>query len=233
MIVLVACAVGALSAAEATLPRMEVQADRSQYEAGETAVVSLRTHSGGPSDVYIILTTPAGRQLYADSALQFRRHRVAAATNFILAEARIEVPLSLATSALTRPGEYTIEAIVTPPGAGVGNGELAGSAKFLVSLPGLNYLAIHNPDSPRFDPDCAACHVDKTRNVSLAPGIPSFHTIKYRMFSAGGVSQSCVICHKGADLVDQSQAALRKDTSPEFCARCHGSFATGTRLFAK
>jgi len=213
--------------------RIALSADRANYVAGETAKVTLQTSAGGPSDVYIILTTPAGRQLYADPALQFRRQHVAAATNFMVADGQVEVPLSLATSALARPGEYRLEAYVTPPGAGLGDGELVGTAKFLVTLPGLNYLAIHNPDSPRFDPDCAACHADKTRNVSLAPGIPSFHTIKYRMFSAGEVSHPCVICHEGADLVDQSQAVLRKDTSPELCAQCHGAFATGKRLFAK
>lgn len=216
-----------------SLPGVEVSADRSSYLAGQTAIVTLRTHAGGPSDVYITLTTPSGRTLYADPALQFRRRITATATNFMVAEGQVEIPLSLSTSELARPGEYTVEVYVTPPGAGLGGGELAGEARFLVSLPGLNYLAIHNPDSPNYDDDCATCHTDKTRNVSLAPGIPSFHTIKYRMFSAGGSSRACAICHKGADLIDQSQATLRKDTSTEFCAQCHGALGTGTRLFAK
>jgi hypothetical protein len=223
-----------LSAAEG-LSKMEVRTDRPSYLAGETATVTLRTHPADPADVYVVLTTPSGLQLYADPALQFRRWRVAAATNYVLAEGKVDVPLSLATSKLARPGEYKIQIYLSPPGGSLEAGELAGTANFLVTLPGLNYLALHNPDSPRYDDDCAACHVDKTRNVSLAPGVPSFHTIKYRMFSAGGLSKSCAIsvCHNGADLLDFSQAALRKQASPDFCAQCHGAFATGKRLFAK
>jgi len=217
----------------ADAPSVAVSADRAAYAAGETVTITLRTHAGGPLDVYVTLTTPAGLRLYADPTLQFGRRRVAAARNFILANGEVKVPVSLATSELARPGEYRLEVVVTPPGAGEGGGDLAGSARFLVTVPGINFLALHDAESPSYDPDCAGCHVDKTRSVSLAPGIPSFHTIKYKMFSAGGVSHPCVICHQGADLVDRSQAALRKQASPDFCARCHGGLGAGKRLFAK
>ncbi len=220
-----------LVAAEA--PPIEVKADRGSYRAGETALLTLWTHAGGPSDVYIILTTPAGRKLYADRNLQFRRSPVAAARNFALAEGKVEIPVSLATSELARPGRYSVEIYVTDPGQPARVGDLAGSANFLVTIPGLNFMAIHDPGSPKYDPECEACHVDKTRPVFLAPGIPSFHAIKYKMFSAGGVEHPCTICHQGADLIDQSQAALRKQASPDLCARCHGGLGTGKRLFAK
>lgn len=217
----------------ASMPKVMVTTDRSSYTAGETAEVTLRTHAGGPSDVYVMLTTPSGRRLYADQSLHFSRRRAAAARNYMLADGEVKVPISLATSDLARPGEYKLEVVVTPPGAGENRGDVTATARFLVSIPGLNFLAIHNAKSPKYDPDCGGCHVDKTRSVSLGPGIPSFHTIKYKMFSAGGISHPCVICHKGADLIDQSQAALRKNVSPSFCARCHGAFNTGKRLFAK
>lgn len=215
------------------LPRLEVSADRPSYLAGQTATVTLRTHAGGPSDVYLIMTTPTGRKLYADQALKFRRRLTAAAANFQVSEGRIEVPVSLATADLARPGDYKLEAVVTEPGAGPDAGEVVGSARFLVTIPGLNFLSIHDAESPQYNNDCGSCHADKTRDVFLAKGIPSFHTLKNNLFSAGGRTNSCTVCHTGADLIDESAAALRKQVSPSFCGQCHGSLGTGKRLFAK
>ena len=222
----------AAQAADSELPRLEVRADRASYRAGETAMISLDLSSGGPGDLYLVITTPSGRRLYADGHLQFRRVRGAVAMNVIASAGHVDIPVSFATSDLARPGEYLLEAFATSPGEGPDAADLVGQARFLVTIPGLNFLAIHDATSPSFDPQCADCHVDKTREVILAPGIPSLHSLKNRMFSRGGRS-SCTVCHTGADLVDYSAGSLRKQVSPEFCAQCHGALGTGTRLFAR
>ena len=221
-----------LSAADSALPRLEVRADRETYRAGETAMVSLELSGGGPGDLYLVLTTPSGRRLYADQTLQFRRARVAVASGVVAQSGKVEIPISLATSDLARPGEYELQAFATNPGEGPDAADIVGKARFLVTIPGLNFLAIHDENSPSYDNQCGDCHVDKTREVTLAPGIPSFHSLKNRMFSRGGRS-SCTVCHAGADLVDKSAATLRKQVPPEFCAQCHGALGTGERLFAR
>lgn len=221
-----------LSAADTSLPRMGVRADRASYRAGNTAMISLDLAAGGPSDLYLVLTTPSGRKLYADGQLQFGRVRRAVASNVVARAGQVDIPISLATADLARPGEYVLEAFATQPGVGPDAADLVAETRFLVSIPGLNFLAIHDANSPSYDPQCGACHVDKTREVTIAPGIPSFHSLKNRMFSRRGRS-SCTVCHTGADLVDHSAAALRKQVSPELCAQCHGALGTGGKLFAR
>jgi hypothetical protein len=212
---------------------VSVSTDRYLYSVGETVTVFFETRAGALSDVYVVLTTPLGRQLYADRTFQFRGRKVAAGEAVSLANEKLDVPISLATSRLAKAGEYTLRVYLTPPGADQENGFLAGEVSFLVSLPGLNYLAIHDPESPQYIDDCASCHTDKTRDVTLAPGVQSFHSLKYKMFGGDRAPRNCTYCHLGADLVSASQAALRKDVPPDFCNMCHSAAGPAVRLYAK
>jgi hypothetical protein len=214
-------------------PIVEVSADGFAYSVGDTVTLSFRTKRGRRSDVYVVLTTPSGRQLYADQTFRFLGQRTAAGRNISLADGSVDVPLSLSTSRLAHAGGYTVQVYVTPPGLGEEAGFLAGEVSFIVSLPGLNYLAIHDPESPQYDDNCAPCHVDKTRNVSLAPGVPSFHSMKYIQFGGDQVPKNCTYCHWGADLIHASQWALRKDVNPDFCNICHSASGPAKRLFGK
>jgi hypothetical protein len=214
-------------------PSIEVSADGFAYSVGDTVTLTFRTRAGRPSDVYVVLTTPSGRQFYADPTFRFLGQRMAAGRNVSLADGTMDVPLSLATSKLAQPGEYSLQVYITPPGFREEAGFPSGEVSFIVSLPGLNFLAIHDPESSQYDDNCAPCHVDKTRHVSLAPGVPSFHSMKYTQFGGDRVPKNCTYCHRGADLIHASQWSLRKDVNPDFCNICHSASGPAKRLFGK
>lgn len=211
-----------------------LSAERAEYRPGETVALTVATQGGGPYDVYLRVAGPSG-VLWADPGLQFQRRRVAAATNFILADGAVTLEVSLARRELVQPGAYTFEAIVVPPGAdplAVASLPTGRYTIYVPALPGINFVAMHNPQSSRYRSDCGTCHLDKIRNTSLMPEIKSFHAMKVELFLGNEHPElACQVCHKGADLIEFSQAALRKQSSPDTCALCHSRFGPGKRLY--
>ncbi|MBI4875656.1 MAG: hypothetical protein HY822_13565 [Acidobacteria bacterium] len=225
-----------LSAYGAERSALTLSADRSEYRPGETVELTINTKAGGPYDIYMRVTGPKG-VLWADQGLQFQRRMVAAAENFVLADGAVKVPVSISRKELVQPGAYTFEAIVVPPGASPltqASFPTERSTIYVPALPGINFLAMHNPDSARYRGDCGTCHLDKIRNTSLAPNIKSFHAMKVELFLGNEHPElACRVCHKGADLIEFSQAALRKQSSPDTCALCHTRSGPGKRLYAR
>jgi hypothetical protein len=227
-----------LSAYGAERSVLTLSADRSEYRPGETVGLTIKTQAGGPYDIYVRVTGPRG-VLWADRGLQFQKRMVPAATNFVLADGTVKVPVSIARKELVQPGAYTFEAIVVPPGANP-LAEPSASAVpatiYVPALPGINFVAMHNPESSRYRSDCGTCHLDKIQNTSLVPNIKSFHAMKVQLFWGGelpDLTYACQVCHKGADLLEFSQASLRKQSSADTCALCHSLFGPGKKLYAK
>jgi hypothetical protein len=160
-----------------------------------------------------------------------------AASNFVLANGSVKVPVSLSRKELVQPGTYTFEAIAVPPGESpfaTAALPVARSSIYVPALPGINFVAMHNSQSARYRSDCGTCHLDKIRNTSLQPNIKSFHAMKVELFLGNEHPElACQVCHKGADLLEFSQASLRKQVSPDTCALCHSRFGPGKMLFAK
>lgn len=227
-----------LSAYASERSALTLSADRSEYRPGETVELTITTQAGGPYDIYVRVTGPKG-VLWADQGLQFERRMVPAATNFVLAGGKVKVPVSIARKELVQPGAYTFEAIVVPPGSNPLTEASLPTEHFTIyvpALPGINFIAMHDPQSSRYRSDCGTCHLDKIRNTSLVPNIKSFHARKVELFWGGELPDlvyACQVCHKGADLLEFSQASLRKQSSPDTCALCHSRFGPGKRLYAK
>lgn len=227
-----------LSAYGAERPVVTLSADRSEYRPGETVELTITTQAGGPYDIYVRVSGPKG-DLWADEGLQFQKRMIPAATNFVLGDGRVKTPVSIARKELVLPGAYTFEAIVVRPGAN----PLAESSLpaerltiYVPALPGINFIAMHDPQSSRYRNDCATCHLDKIRNTSLAPNIKSFHARKVELFwgdELPDLKYACQVCHKGADLLEFSQAGLRKQSPADTCALCHSSFGPGKKLYAR
>jgi hypothetical protein len=225
-----------LSAYGAERSPLSLSADRVEYRPGETVELSIATQAGGPYDVYVRVQGPKGA-LWADQSLQFQKRMTPAASNFVLANGSVKVPVSLSRKELVQPGTYTFEAIVVPPGVSPlaeATIPIVRSSIYVPALPGINFIAMHNPQSSRYRSDCGTCHLDKIRNTSLQPNIKSFHTMKVELFLGNEHPElACQVCHKGADLIEFSQAALRKQVSPDTCAICHSRFGPGRKLYAK
>jgi hypothetical protein len=209
---------------------------RTEYRPGDTIELTINTKAGGPYDIYLRVSGPKG-VLWADPGLQFQRRRVAAATNLVLTGGEVKALVSLARKELVQPGAYTFEAIVVPPGADPltePSLPTERSTIYVPAFPGINFVAMHNPESSRYRGDCGTCHLDKIRNTSLAPDIKSFHAMKVELFLGNEHPElACRVCHKGADLIEFSQAATRKQSSPDTCALCHSRFGPGRRLYAR
>ncbi len=97
--------------------------------------------------------------------------------------------------------------------------------------PNVNYIAVHDPASPRFDDDCLSCHVGKNAEVSLDPGIPGFHARKLAssVISGATLNDKCVYCHPTVDLSpNRSAVSLRRNVDATTCSACH---AAGTYDF--
>lgn len=225
-----------LSAYGAERCPLALSVDRTEYRPGETVELSITTQVGGPYDIYVRLQGPKG-VLWADQSLQFQRRMTPAASNFVLANASVKVPVSLSRKELVQPGTYTFEAIVVAPGGSPlreASIPVVRSSIYVPALPGINFLAMHNPQSSRYRGDCGTCHLDKIQNASLQPNIKSFHAMKVELFLGNEHPEvACQVCHKGADLLEFSQASLRKQSSPDTCALCHSRFGPGKRLYAK
>jgi hypothetical protein len=228
-----------LSAYGAERSPLALSVDRTEYRPGETVELSITTHAGGPYDVYVRVQGPKG-VLWADQSLQLQRRMTPAASNFVLANGSVKMPVSLSRKELVQPGTYTFEAILVPPGANPLAQDpthvVVALSIYVPALPGINFLAMHNPQSSRYRSDCGTCHLDKLRNTSLVPNIKSFHARKVDLFWGGEITDltyACQVCHKGADLLEFSQASLRKQSSPDTCALCHSRFGPGKRLYAK
>lgn len=225
-----------LSAHGAERPPLTLSADRTEYRPGETVELSITTQTGGPYDVYVRIMGPKG-VLWADQSLQFQKRMTPAASNFVLANGSVKVPVSISRKELVQPGTYTFEAIVVPPDAdplAETSIPIVRSSIYVPALPGINFVAMHNPESARYRSDCGTCHLDKIQNTSLQPNIKSFHAMKVELFLGNEHPElACQVCHKGADLLEFSQASLRKQSSPDTCALCHSRFGPGKRLYSK
>ena len=225
-----------ISASGAERSPLALAADRTEYRPGETVELSITTQAGGPYDIYVRVTGPKG-VLWADQSLQFQRRMTPAASNIVLANGSVKVPVSISRKELVQPGAYTFEAIVLQPGGdplAESSIPVVRSTIYVPALPGINFLAMHNPQSSRYRSDCGTCHLDKIRNTSLQPNIKSFHAMKVELFLGNEHPElACQVCHKGADLLEFSQASLRKQSSPDTCALCHSRFGPGKRLYAK
>jgi len=225
-----------LSAYSGERSPVSLSTDRAEYRPGETVELSIATEAGGPYDVYIRLQG-LKEVLWADQSLEFQKRMTPAASNIVLANGSVKVLVSLSRKELVQPGTYTFEAIAVPPGVSPlsqARISVVRSSIYVLALPGINFVAMHNPQSSRYRSDCGTCHLDKTRNTSLQPNIKSFHAMKVELFLGREHPElACQVCHKGADLIEFSQASLRKQVSPDTCALCHSRFGPGKMLFAK
>jgi len=99
-----------------------------------------------------------------------------------------------------------------------------------------NTVAIHDPESPSYDPKCLSCHADILKETSLDPRVPSIH-MKMIPYTPGfnprkGITnETCVKCHQAVDVRDGSAAGLRVQVTRETCALCHRSVGPGKRLY--
>ena len=93
--------------------------------------------------------------------------------------------------------------------------------------PTVNYVAVHDPDSPAYDPDCVCCHTGKPNEASLDPeNYPGFHAFKLSLKAIPGdtPNEKCVYCHKRVDLSpNRSGGNLRRQVDVSVCAKCHSS----------
>jgi hypothetical protein len=95
----------------------------------------------------------------------------------------------------------------------------------------VNLMAVHNPESPSYDPACLACHSDKLTENSLSASVAGFHQLKLGVTGAGvpiipGATPDakCVFCHKRVDLSpNRSGANIRRNVDVQLCAACHSA----------
>ena len=106
----------------------------------------------------------------------------------------------------------------------------------VVSAAPANTVAIHDPDSPSYDPNCLSCHADVLKETSLDPRVPSIHQemVPYTPgFNPrkGITNEVCVKCHRSVDIRDGSAAGLRIQVTRENCALCHRPVGPGKALY--
>ncbi len=96
-------------------------------------------------------------------------------------------------------------------------------------LPGVNYIAVHDPDAPGYNDDCVSCHADKLEPESLDPDTaPGFHALKLGLPIIPGdtANAKCVYCHKRVEIGPASSAGnLRRHVDVTICAGCHSAGA--------
>ncbi|RMG46603.1 MAG: hypothetical protein D6718_05250 [Acidobacteria bacterium] len=101
-----------------------------------------------------------------------------------------------------------------------------------------NLLALHDPESDRYDGRCLACHQEVMERTSADPRVPSFHvamvpyTPGYNP-AKGTTDAVCIQCHKYVELEIDSSGALRKHVDPELCALCHGPSGPGPVFYMR
>ncbi len=72
---------------------------------------------------------------------------------------------------------------------------------------------------------CVSCHGNKAEEKSLNPDIKTPHSIHIP------VLKECNGCHKKADLLEKSAAALRRQVDPQVCSGCHGPGGPAPQLY--
>jgi hypothetical protein len=90
----------------------------------------------------------------------------------------------------------------------------------------LNLVAIHNPESPRYNSNCLHCHQDILNRTTLDPRVQEIHR---RMLPYVGTwrgsprNEDCAFCHRGGvDLSgERSAAGIRRQVPTQSCAGCH------------
>ncbi|NOZ01609.1 MAG: hypothetical protein GXP54_06940 [Deltaproteobacteria bacterium] len=105
-----------------------------------------------------------------------------------------------------------------------GTGGPSGSDKV---VPGVNYVAVHDPEAPAYDADCLSCHTDQPDEASLDPdNYPGFHAKKLALPVIPGdtLNQKCLYCHPKVDLSGaQSAGNLRRNVDVSKCGACHSA----------
>ncbi len=86
-------------------------------------------------------------------------------------------------------------------------------------------IALHEDLTEVKSDRCVSCHGNKAEETSLDPDIKTPHAIHIPML------KECNVCHKKADLLEGSAAALRKQVDPQVCNSCHGPGGPGPQLY--
>ncbi len=86
-------------------------------------------------------------------------------------------------------------------------------------------ITLHQDLTTVASDECIDCHGNKAEETSLNPDIKTPHTIHLPML------KECSVCHKKADLLEGSAAALRKQVDPQICNGCHGPGGSGPQLY--
>ncbi len=86
-------------------------------------------------------------------------------------------------------------------------------------------IALHEDLTEVKSDRCISCHGNKAEEKSLNPDIKTPHAIHIPML------KECNVCHKKADLLEGSAAALRKQVDPQICNGCHGPGGSGPQLY--
>lgn len=115
------------------------------------------------------------------------------------------------------------------PGPGPGPGDAGG---------GVNFIAVHNPNSSQYDENCLNCHGDIPDGQSLDSIIPNAH-VAMLAFTPGEKSDQCIWCHRDvsntlihtAAQVGAFQHNIRKTVDTQLCAICHGPVGPGKQFY--
>ena len=86
-------------------------------------------------------------------------------------------------------------------------------------------IALHEDLTKVEKNECISCHGNKAEETSLNTDIKTPHAIHIPTL------KECNVCHKKADLLEGSAAALRKQVDPQVCYGCHGPGGPGPQLY--
>ncbi len=90
-----------------------------------------------------------------------------------------------------------------------------------------DFIAFHQDLTKVASAQCISCHGNKAEETSLNPDIKTPHAIHMPLV------KECNVCHKKADLLESSAAALRKQVDPQVCNGCHGPSGPGPQLVGR
>ncbi|MBI4831875.1 MAG: hypothetical protein HY801_10055 [Candidatus Lindowbacteria bacterium] len=97
---------------------------------------------------------------------------------------------------------------------------------------GLNFIALHDNDSPQYNDRCVDCHGSMKYETSLNPGIPGAHQAMLPETPGETNNERCLHCHPSVDLLEKSEQALMRQVDPNICALCHSSQGPGRQFYA-
>ncbi len=86
-------------------------------------------------------------------------------------------------------------------------------------------IALHEDLTNVEKSECIDCHSNKAEETSLNPDIETPHVIHIP------IMDECNVCHKKADLLEGSAAALQKQVDPQICNGCHGPGGSAPQLY--